>query len=146
MFPKKLKINDSFKEKLNLINKTKINPMSKSESIIKSKPKLKFKISNDNTPFMPTNPLYENKKKIKDKEFEEIKDKKSGTEFKKLVLKEVGEGEMMWDSFDDSIKKIVLSEIVEKYYLYKRWKFSSVSFLFGFFFALMLLMLYKVIN
>lgn len=146
MFPKKLKINDSFKEKLNLINKTKINPMSKSESIIKSKPKLKFKISNDNTPFMPTNPIYENQKQIKDKEFKEIKDKKSGTEFKKLVLKEVGEGEMMWDSFDDSIKKIVLSEIVEKYYLYKRWKFSSVSFLFGFFFALMLLMLYKVIN
>ena len=149
MIPQKLKIDNNFKEKLNLINKTKIYPTSKSESIIK--PKLKFKVTQDNTPFISTHPkLSINKDKKLDKtivksdipDIKEIKPK----EFKKLVLKEVNESSMMWDSFDDSIKKIILSEIVEKYYLYKKWKFNSVSFLFGFFFALLLILLIRIIN
>lgn len=136
----KLNLDKSFVNKLNSINRGK----SKSNLKPEVKTKSKFKISDDTTPFFSNNPLIK-KKSEKNPPIVESYQDYTNKIFPKLVLENMSEIGIMWESFDDSIKKIVLSEIIEKYYLYKRWKFNSVSFISGFLFAVLMFFTLKII-
>lgn len=133
----KLKLNQDFVKKLNSINLERTNSSTNLKS--EEKKASKFKITEDNTPFIPTIPKISKKNPIFNKKDIDMK-------FPKLVLEHISEIGLMWESFDDSIKKIVLSEIIEKYYLYKTWKFNSLSFISGFLFALLIVFVVKVIT
>ena len=150
----KLNLDKNFINKLNSINRDKIKP-----DLPKSKSTSKFKINQDNTPFMPENPYFKKEKKDNEIEKKEIEEnnlkreyfqtniKNNDIKLKRLVLKNITDTEMMWDSFDNSVKKIVLSEIIEKYYLYKIWKINTISFIIGFILALfIILIVFLVIN
>lgn len=135
----KLNLDKSFIKKLNDINRNK--------SI--SKIKLTKKTNIPSPKFKRVKKHKKQKKQIKqEKETseEEISDTtqptqltqpitKSAIQLKRLVVENISDVGMMWDSFDDNIKKIVLNEIIEKYYFYKNWKLNIVSFVFGFIFA-----------
>ena len=151
----KLNIDKSFINKLNSINRERLNPNKKIE-----KKESKFKITDDKTPFMPSNPFLSNPQKPLSPQpqahpeihinqtptlLPNINDKTKNLLLKRLVLENITETGMMWDSFDDSIKKIVLSEIIEKYYLYKVWKINTVSFIIGFLLALCLIIVIYLI-
>ena len=140
----KLNLDKSFIKKLNDINRNK--------SI--SKIKLTQKPNIPSPKFKRVKKYKKQKKQInKEKEIseEEISDTiqpntnsaiqptqpntNSAIQLKRLVVENISDVGMMWDSFDDNIKKIVLNEIIEKYYFYKNWKLNIVSFVFGFIFA-----------
>lgn len=141
----KLNLDKNFVNKLNNINRSKSKSDLKSDLNDKPK-KSKFKISQDNSPFMPTNIPKIKKQPEENKENPEFKSitsqiKKNSIELKRLMLENITDTEMMWDSFDDNIKKIILGEIIEKYYLYKVWKINSISFLYGFIVSLLVIFL-----
>jgi hypothetical protein len=136
---KKLELDKNFKNKLSSLIKTRTSNLKKTEE--KKKPQSKFTISDDNTQFIPELPNFFKKEKE-----DIIKSNEKEIKFTKLMRENITEIGLMWESFDDSIKKIVLSEIIEKYYLYKTWKFNSLSFMSGFLFAFVIMFLFKVIT
>ena len=138
---KKLNLDKKFTDKLSSIIKTKSGSNLKK---LQPKKKSKFTISDDNTPFIPNTPNIPNVPKINTSSNQEYKEKE--LKFSRLMMENVTEIGLMWESFDDSIKKIVLSEIIEKFYLYKTWKFNSLAFISGFLFAMLLVFFFKIIT
>ena len=168
----KLNLDKDFITRLNKINLSKSCSNLITESKPKPKPKPKFTISNDTTPFIPKIPKLN---KIKPPTtppitppttpitntpsistissssnnnpsliiLEQLNNKISGLE--RLMVDNIRDTDAMWNSFDDNIKKIVLTEIIDKYYMYKVWKINSSSFILGFLFAIIIILVFIII-
>ena len=149
----KLNLDKDFVQRLNTINLSKSRSDLKSE--IKPKPKPKFKITDDTTPYIPdvpkiikkesTEPPQINKEQITELNNIDKKIEEEQIQLAKLSIHNITDTQMMWDSFDDSIKKIVLSEIIDKYYMYKIWKINTSSFVLGFLLALIIILVLIII-
>lgn len=136
----KLNLDKNFINKLNALNNQKLGkskPPKKISKISRSKtlssiprelPSLS-ELSSSPELILPSPPLIK-------------KDEK----FKQFVLKDVTEINLMWESFDDSIKKIVINEIIEKYYFYKNWRLNLKSFFLGILFSFLIILFIRFID
>ena len=135
----KLKLDNNFINKLNSIHRQKLG---KPDKIIKKKPR--FKINKQETkkeiPTSPS-PCLEH---LITSPIPLITDE--NLKFRKLVMRELNDVNLMWESFDDNIKKIVLNEIIEKYYFYKNWKLNMKSFFLGILFTFVIIIVVKLLE
>jgi len=140
----KLKLDNNFINKLNSLHRQKISSSTALLPVDKIN-KIKKVVESDSSSISssPSSPLSE----INFKQLQ-----RNNQKFRKLCLgvKELNDVNLMWESFDDSIKKIVLNEIIEKYYFYKNWNFLSliIAFFFGIlftFFTIIIIIIIKLL-
>lgn len=126
----KLNLENDFIDKLNALNRQKLGNRDKSKIQVKKPLKFPDPIKRASLPKLLTS---------SSPKTEQLK-------FRKLVLKDMSDTDLMWESFDDNIKKIVINEIIEKYYFYKNWKLNSKSFFLGVLFTFVIIILVKSLD
>ena len=147
--PKKLNLNNNFVNKLNAIMKQKLNRNSKKS---KSTSYLKKSTTSYLTKSTISPPALPKIMPFPDISLDSKLSPESSTQdsneiiFKKVILKEMTDIGLMWESFDDSIKKIVINEIIEKYYFYKNWKLNTISFFLGILCTFLIILLSKILQ
>ena len=136
----KLNLDNEFIDRLNSLNREKLGkpavvkskkPSKFPDPLKKSRPKISSPISRESSPEPKSEPKSPKINKLK---------------FRKLVLKDMSDIDLMWESFDESIKKIVINEIIEKYYFYRNWKLNSKSFFLGVLFTFVIIVLVKLLD
>lgn len=135
----KLELNNNFVNKLNSIMKKKLThklpKVSQSTSALRKPRPFPSPISSSPSPISSSPPIQESPIP------QSSKSSRNNSEiiFKKVLLNDMSDIGLMWESFDDSIKKIVINEIVEKYYFYKHWKLNTNSFVLGILFTFLVI-------
>ena len=137
----KLNLDNEFINKLNSIHRAKLGKSVGSKVKLKEKKPLKFPdpLKNPSRSSVPLSTLQESSPEALSPKINKLK-------FRKLVLKDMSDIDLMWESFDESIKKIVINEIIEKYYFYRNWKLNSKSFFLGVLFTFVIIVLVKLLD
>lgn len=139
----KLNLKSDFITKLNNINKQKLIPKYKTGNNDSFKITARSKTCSD----LKIHSKKSNIKKIVEKKIKDNISKNIDKNIKKdIIIKDLNDVNLMWNSFDDSIKKIIINEIIEKFYFYKDYKLNIKSFILGFFFCFMIIFLLKILE